>query len=599
MDLTGRFPYKSSRGNEYILIAYHFDSNVIWGLPVKNRQAKTLTNAWTTLHQKFAQNGLHPNTWILDNETSHELQSAMTKYNKTYQFVPPHTHRANIAERAIQTFKNHFKAGLASVHPDFPIAEWDRLLEQCFITLNLLRGSRLNPNLSAYAYMFGNFDFNRTPLAPPGTKSMIHSKPIQRATWDPNGKLGWYIGPSLQNYRCMRFYLPSTRAEVDTDTVTFIPHVIAIPEMNLEDFLRQATLDIVSLLTHPPASSVPVMMLGDNTKNGLLQLTTLLQTNALPPKLLNKQQHLTVNAAQQLQTQQQQQTPQSKSNFTPTITTSPSSTFTDTTHCKTLLDDIRQLARVYQQKKLQRILHGHKTLRKKVHPSDFTKPVNNFNNVHIPTSIVNHIYNDKGNKMSLESLLTGDQSIRWTGALSNELGRLTQGNDTGVTSQDAMDFISINEVPTTAKVTYANFVCDYRPLKDEPWRVRLVVGGDKLVYEFDSGSPAASLLETKILINSVISDAHKGARFMSLDLKDFFLATPMGTSEYMRIPLKYLPQDIIDKYDLLPKLHNGHIYCRIKKGMYGLKQAAILAFKQLKAKLKPHGYEPIPHTDGL
>jgi hypothetical protein len=125
------------------------------------------------------------------------------------------------------------------------------------------------------------------------------------------------------------------------------------------------------------------------------------------------------------------------------------------------------------------------------------------------------------------------------------------------------------------------------------------VGGDKLMYEFDSGSPTASLLETKILVNSVISDAHKGARFMSLDLKDFFLSTPMGTAEYMRIPVRYLPQDIIDKYNLATKLHNGYIYCRIKKGMYGLKQAAILAYKQLKKHLAPHGYEPIPHTDGM
>ena len=85
-----------------------------------------------------------------------------------------------------------------------------------------------------------------------------------------------------------------------------------------------------------------------------------------------------------------------------------------------------------------------------------------------------------------------------------------------------MDFIFAHEVPQSSKVTYANFVCDYRPLKDEPWRVRLVVGGDKLEYEFDSGSPAASLLETKLLLNSVISDAKKRARFMSLDIQDFF-----------------------------------------------------------------------------
>ena len=45
MDLTGRFPYKSSQRNEYILIAYQFDSNAILEVPLKNRQAKTITTA--------------------------------------------------------------------------------------------------------------------------------------------------------------------------------------------------------------------------------------------------------------------------------------------------------------------------------------------------------------------------------------------------------------------------------------------------------------------------------------------------------------------------------------------------------------------------
>ena len=40
----------------------------------------------------------------------------------------------------------------------------------------------------------------------------------------------------------------------------------------------------------------------------------------------------------------------------------------------------------------------------------------------IPASVVNHIYNDKGNTMSLEALLNGDKSVRWTGALSNVFG---------------------------------------------------------------------------------------------------------------------------------------------------------------------------------
>ena len=54
-----------------------------------------------------------------------------------------------------------------------------------------------------------------------------------------------------------------------------------------------------------------------------------------------------------------------------------------------------------------------------------------------------------------------------------------------------------------------------------------MVGGDKLDCNFDTGSPTTNLVEFKILINSIIAEAKNGARFMSLDLKDFFLATPM------------------------------------------------------------------------
>ena len=105
--------------------------------------------------------------------------------------------------------------------------------------------------------------------------------------------------------------------------------------------------------------------------------------------------------------------------------------------------------------------------------------------------------------------------------MSNELGRLAQGNIHGVTATDTIDFIFKCEVPTSQPTTYANFVCDHRPLKTEKYRIRLVAGGDKLEYDGDPGAPAASLIETKLMINSVISDAKHGAKFLSCDLKDF------------------------------------------------------------------------------
>ena len=46
------------------------------------------------------------------------------------------------------------------------------------------------------------------------------------------------------------------------------------------------------------------------------------------------------------------------------------------------------------------------------------------------------------------------------------------------------------------------------------------------------------MIDTKIIVNSVISDANKGARFLGADLKDFFLGSKMDKPEYMRIPFE-------------------------------------------------------------
>ena len=236
-------------------------------------------------------------------------------------------------------------------------------------------------------------------------------------------------------------------------------------------------------------------------------------------------------------------------------------------------------------------------LRSKVHtiPDDqVAQSIFNYNNT------INHIYTSEGKKETVDLLINGKNKHIWLQSLSNEWGRLAQGNNEGVKGTDTIDFIYQNQVPTDRDVTYATFVCDYRPLKQEAYRIRITVGGDKLSYDKDAGSPAANLLETKILLNSTISDANKGARFMSLDIKDHFLATPMRDPEYMRVPFKYFPQDIIDKYNLDLKVSaTGYIYIEIKKGMPGLKQAALLAYEHLKNSLAPYGYYPIPGTAGL
>ena len=115
--------------------------------------------------------------YYIDNKCPKVLQQFMTEKEERFKLVTPHLNRRNSAEQAIQTFKNHFIAGLASVNKNFPIHLWCRLLPHCLLTLNLLHTSIINAKLSAYDQLHGAFDFNRTPLAPPGTKIIIHDKP--------------------------------------------------------------------------------------------------------------------------------------------------------------------------------------------------------------------------------------------------------------------------------------------------------------------------------------------------------------------------------------------------------------------------------------
>ena len=73
-DLTGRFPFKSSRGNNYILVVYHFDGNAILAQCIKNREADTVSTAWETVVRRIKSNNLPPKHFVMDNETSNLLQ---------------------------------------------------------------------------------------------------------------------------------------------------------------------------------------------------------------------------------------------------------------------------------------------------------------------------------------------------------------------------------------------------------------------------------------------------------------------------------------------------------------------------------------------
>jgi hypothetical protein len=290
---TGRFPVPSSRGNHYVFVLYHQDTNSIHAVAIPNRKAASIRDAWEATHKLLVHQGHPPELHILDNECSQDLKEAFQKYQIRFQRVPPKEHRVNAAERAIKTFKNHFISILCTVDAKFPLTEWDCLLPQATLTLNLLRSSRIHASLSAYASLFGNFDFNRTPLAPPGTKIVAHTSSEARTPYGEHGKVGWYIGPSLEHYRCWKCYFEDTMADRDVLKVDFFPQKIPFPTITRDDYLKQTAEDMLHLLqdTYPDnTTSAPAvhdpLQFGPPILNAFAKVADILRRAIHPPPLV-------------------------------------------------------------------------------------------------------------------------------------------------------------------------------------------------------------------------------------------------------------------------------------------------------------------------
>jgi hypothetical protein len=274
-DQTGRFVAPSSAGNNYLMILYDYDSNHIFAQPFKNRTANCILQAFKIMHQRLCQAGCRPLLHRLDNECSTILKQYLTEEAIDYQLVPPGVHRRNAAERAIRTFQNHFIAGLCSVDKDFPIHLWDQLIDQAEITLNLLRSSRINPKLLAHAQINGQFDYNKTPIGPPGCRVLAHVKTSDRTTWSPHGLDGWYVGPATESYRCWRIWIYETRAIRICDTVSWFPTKVTMPANSSNDMILAALHDIVQAIKNPSPKS-PIAPRTDSHVQALQNIVELL-----------------------------------------------------------------------------------------------------------------------------------------------------------------------------------------------------------------------------------------------------------------------------------------------------------------------------------
>ena len=149
----------------------------------------------------------------------------------------------------------------------------------------------------------------------------------------------------------------------------------------------------------------------------------------------------------------------------------------------------------------------------------------------------------------------------WNTSSANEFGRLAQGVGGRVNPTNTIFFIPYHQVPIDRRkdVTYGSFSCDMKPNKAETHRTRLTAGGDRINYPEDVGTPTADMTLVKTLFNSIIST--EGAKCVMLDVKDFYLNTPMTRYEYMRLKLTDIPEEIIVEYKLCEiATPGGYVY---------------------------------------
>ena len=123
----------------------------------------------------------------------------MTDNFVAYQLIPKVKHSRNSSEKEIQTWKYPFLSGMASTHPNFTLPQWCKPVEKGNITLNLLLPYRINPKLSAYAQVFGNFDYQKTSLSPPGMKLLAHVLPIDHRSFYPHAINGFSVGVAMEH----------------------------------------------------------------------------------------------------------------------------------------------------------------------------------------------------------------------------------------------------------------------------------------------------------------------------------------------------------------------------------------------------------------
>jgi hypothetical protein len=405
----------------------------------------------------------------------------------------------------------------------------------------------------------------------------------------------------MHHYRCQNVYISSTASERILDTLEFFPHKYQMPQLSSTDRLIIAAKDMTDALQNPDPE-VPFAHVGDDTISALSELAAIfkLKLRQTPPPMLPAAPPMV-----------KQRTCLAESSNT--ILASPMPPPRQTRSQKTIhaqnITNAPLLPRVVTPRTLSPSPPRVPTRSQNLSPRNLSQNDfcimdtshmaialgnNHWSQQHLENAVIHPV---TGKEMEYMALMK-DPRLQplWKRGFGNECGRLFQGI-WDIPGTDTCFFINLTNIPTDRKITYGKIVCYYKPHKKEKERARLTVGGDRLDYSGDVATSTADITTFKILINSTLST--EDAVVMMMDIKNYYIGTPLPRFEYMKMLLSRFPEEIIQKYNLNTLAVDGWVYIEIRKGMYGLKQAGLLANQLLQTRLAPFRYYPARHTPGL
>eukprot|EP00804_Cyclotella_cryptica_P028568 CCRYP_015819-RA/>CCRYP_015819-RA protein AED:0.41 eAED:0.38 QI:0/0/0/1/0/0/4/0/399 len=221
-DQTGAFPQHKYRSNAILVRA------------IKDQTDKSLTAAFHDVYKYLTKRGFQPKLYVMDNQCSKAVKKYIITTKATIQL-------SQCFRKSNTNMEEHWLSGMGTLDPNCPIQLWCQFIEQGQDTINLLCISQFNPKLSTYAVLEEQFNFDKTPLAPVGTRALILLDPRARKTWQNHAFDAWYDGPVKNHYRNYCFFHSIHQR------LSHIRHM-KMPAIEPVDTIRLAAQDLITTI---------------------------------------------------------------------------------------------------------------------------------------------------------------------------------------------------------------------------------------------------------------------------------------------------------------------------------------------------------------